>query len=234
MLDIRSKPSRPLVSVSILSADFAVMEQECRDVLDQGADLLHVDIMDGHFVKNLTMGPDMVRGVRKHLPGVFLDVHLMVERPERFVDAFADAGANLLSFHLEVCSPFHPNGVDPEALIEHIHRRGLAAGMVVNPYTHPQPLEPWLDALELVLVMSVVPGRSGQSFMPHVLPKAQWLRERVKDHTRVEMDGGLNGTTGPQAVAHGVDTLVTASYVFTAADRRAAIAAVRGEDRTGG
>ena len=222
MLDLTSPPPHPLVSASILSADFGQMADDCRDVLDRGADLLHVDVMDGHFVSNLTMGGDMIRGLRKHLPDTFLDVHLMVERPGDYVAPFAKAGANLLSFHLEVSWPFHANGLDPAALIDRIHQAGMLAGMVVNPYTPVEPLEPHVADLDLVLLMSVVPGRSGQSFMPAVLDKARWLKPRLSPKTRLEIDGGINRETAPQATAAGCDVLVTASALLGA----------RGEQRT--
>ena len=214
MLDLAQRPERPLVAASILSADFGHMIDDCRDVLGQGADLLHIDVMDGHFVSNLTMGQDMIRGVRKHLPETLLDVHLMVECPGDYVDSFAAAGASLFNFHLEVCSPFHPNGIDGEALIERVKAAGMKVGMTINPYTPAQPLEPYLDRLDLVLVMSVVPGRSGQKFMPEVLPKVRWLRERLPETTRLEMDGGISPATVGQAVEAGADTLVTASALF--------------------
>jgi ribulose-phosphate 3-epimerase len=228
MLDLKQPPRQPLVAASILSADFGRMADECRDVLDRGADLLHVDVMDGHFVSNLTMGVDMVRALRKHFPDVVLDVHLMVERPDQFIDSFAAAGATLLSFHLEVCHPFHPAGLDAGKLIEQARRAGAMAGMVINPHTPAEPLTPWLDALDLVLVMSVVPGRSGQAFMPQVLDKTRWLKSRIGPGTRLEMDGGLSPKTAGPAVEAGADTLVTASALFGAADRSAVIARLHG------
>ena len=219
MLDITTPPPRPLVAASILSADFGRMAEDCKDVLDQGADLLHVDVMDGHFVPNLTMGADLIAGIRRHLPDVFLDVHLMVERPSDYVESFAEAGANLFSFHLEVSRPMRSAGEDAAALIDRIHRSGMHAGMVVNPPTPADGLEPYLSELELVLVMSVNPGWSGQKFLPEVLEKASWLQERLVPRTRLEMDGGLNPRTAVPAVAAGVDTLVTASALFGAPDR---------------
>ncbi len=192
-------------------------------MLGHGADLLHLDVMDGHFVPNLTMGVDMCRALRRHFPDTYLDVHLMVERPSDYAAMFADAGANLLSFHLEVSQPLRPDGQDARALIDRIHSLGLDAGMVINPPTPPDGLEPYLDLLDLVLVMSVNPGRSGQRFIPEVLDKAKWIKQRTKPTTRLEMDGGLNPQTARQAVAMGVDTIVTASALFGASDRAAVI-----------
>jgi len=231
MLDLNAKPARPLVAASVLASDFGRMADDAADALDKGADLLHVDVMDGHFVANLTMGADTIRGLRKHLPDTFLDVHLMVERPGEYIDSFADAGANHFSFHLEVCHPFHPHGPEAGVLIDRIHNAGMSAGMVINPYTSAWPVQTYLDKLDLVLVMSVIPGLGGQSFMPHVLEQARWLAQRVEPRTRVEMDGGLDPDTAPSAVAAGVDTLVAGSSVFKAKDRAAAIAALQGAIR---
>ena len=225
MLDLTRKPPHPLVAASILSADFGRMAAECEQVLDLGADLLHVDVMDGHFVSNLTMGQDMIRGVRRHLPGVLLDVHLMVERPGDYVDSFADAGANHFTFHLEVCREMGGRN-DADVLIERITSRGMTAGMVINPATPPDRLTRYLDRLAMVLVMSVVPGKSGQKFMAEVLPKVQWIAERIGDGTRLEMDGGISPATAPQAAAAGCDVMVTASALFGADDRGAVIEAL--------
>jgi ribulose-phosphate 3-epimerase len=226
MLDITNKPARPLVAASILSADFGFMIDDCRDVLGKGADLLHVDVMDGHFVGNLTMGADMVRALRKHLPEAFLDVHLMVDQPAMHIEPFADAGANHITFHLEVCDPVRARHGDADAMIEAIHAAGMTAGMAINPYTDARGLDPYLDRLDLVLVMSVHPGKSGQAFLSDVLDKTRRLRDRLRPSTRLEMDGGLNPRTAPDAVAAGVDTLVTASALFGASDRAGVIDAL--------
>ncbi|XAM01370.1 ribulose-phosphate 3-epimerase [Phycisphaeraceae bacterium D3-23] len=226
MLDLKQQPTRPLVAASILSADFGDMAADCRRVLGLGADLLHVDVMDGHFAQNLTMGVDMIRGLRRHLPDVYLDVHLMVERPGDYAEAYAKAGANQFAFHVEVCDTQRPKdagGVDGHALIEQVRALGMHAGMVINPATPVEALEPYLEQLDLVLVMSVVPGRSGQAFMPEVLDKARWLAERLPGTTRIEMDGGLSPTTAPLAAAAGVDTMVTASALFGSDDPKGVI-----------
>lgn len=231
MLDITQPPEKPLIAASILSADFGAMAEDCKEVLGKGADLLHIDVMDGHFVPNLTMGADMIRGVRRHLPDTFLDVHLMVERPGDYVEPFAQAGANLFAFHLEVCQPMRPGGTDAGELIKRIRDAGMFPGMVVNPPTTMQQLEqgigPYLKDLDLALVMSVNPGRSGQKFIPEVLEKTRWLKAHVSPGTRIEMDGGLNVETTPDAVAAGADVIVTASALFGSDDRAAVIAAMK-------
>lgn len=226
MLCIKTPPAHPLVAASILSADFGTMVEQCRHVLDCGADLLHVDVMDGHFAPNLTMGQDMIRALRQHLPDTFLDVHLMVERPGDYIASFADAGASLFCFHLEVCQPTRPadrGGQVASDLLGRIRDTGMHTGMAINPDTGPEGLEPYLDELDLVLVMSVNPGYSGQRFMPEVLDKARWLKARLGTGTRLAMDGGIKPDTAPSAVEAGVDLMVTASGLFAADDRAAVV-----------
>ncbi|MFG0250399.1 MAG: ribulose-phosphate 3-epimerase [Phycisphaeraceae bacterium JB051] len=219
MLDITKKPDKPLVAVSILSADFGKMVEECKDVLNKGADLLHVDVMDGHFVPNLTMGQDMIAGIRRALPDVYLDVHLMVERPQDYVASFAKAGANMFTFHAEVSYPMYPTGVNPNDLIKQIHDAGMDAGMVINPPTPAQVFLPYIDQVEMFLIMSVVPGASGGKYLPEVLEKAAWLKERLPENVRLEIDGGMNPDRAPDAVKAGIDVIVSASAIFGSDDR---------------
>ena len=224
MLQFKAPPKQPLVAPSMLASDFGHMADDAADVVGKGADLLHIDIMDGHFADNLALSPDTVKGLRRALPEVFLDCHLMVEHPERFVDSFAKAGANHFSFHLEVTRPFHPAGVDGHELIQRVHDAGMSAGMVINPYTGAEPLEMFWDQLELVLVMSVVPGFGGQAFIDSVLEKTTWLSDHLPESVRLEMDGGLDAQTSPMAVRAGVDVIVAGSAVFKSPDRAKVIA----------
>ena len=223
MIDLTHQPKHPLVAASILSADFGYMIKDCRDVLDKGADLLHIDVMDGHFVSNLTMGADMIRGLRKHLPDTFLDVHLMVEKPGDYVDAFAKAGANSFTFHVEVTTAMIEGGVESNQLIDRIRKAGMVAGMAINPPTSAAVMDPFVALVDLVLVMSVNPGRSGQSFITDVLDKTRRYKSMMPTTARLEMDGGVNTETVGECVAAGADMLVTASALFGAKDRQAVI-----------
>jgi len=221
---------RPLILPSILSADFARLGEDVASVVEAGADAIHVDVMDGHFVPNLTMGPAVVRSLRQRFAEVFLDVHLMVARPERFIGPFAEAGADHLSFHIELFAPAGGERPLDEArrLVDQIHDLGCAAGIAINPPTPAEAANDLLDAVDLALVMSVHPGFSGQSFIADVLGKTRFLRDRLRDDQRVEMDGGINAETVQSVREAGCDAIVAASYLFGAEDRPGAIRTLRG------
>jgi len=223
---LQNPPRSPMIFPSILGADFTRMADECADVLDLGAEALHVDVMDGHFVPNLTMGPKMVADLRLCFPGVYLDVHLMVADPHRFVDPFAEAGANCLSFHIEATAGREDH--HEHALIDHVRRAGCDVGIVVNPATPAEAIMHVVDAVDMVLVMSVNPGFSGQAFMAEVLPKTRAIRDAATPATRVEMDGGIGPHNAAQVRDAGCDVIVAASALFGASNRAAALAALRG------
>jgi ribulose-phosphate 3-epimerase len=215
---------RPLIAPSLLSCDFARLAEEVRAVEAAGADLLHVDVMDGHFVPNLTIGPLIVEAVKRHAT-VPLDVHLMIEEPDRYLNDFVHAGADILTVHWEACPHLHRS-------IQRIHDLGVPAGVSLNPATPVSLLSDILPDLELVLVMSVNPGFGGQSFIPHSLRKISELRrmaeERGLDQLRIEVDGGISSATAPDVLAAGADILVSGSAVFKSGNYAEYISALRG------
>ncbi len=211
-----------VVAPSVLSADFGRLAEEVRSVEAGGADWIHVDVMDGRFVPNITLGPILVKAIRAatRLP---LDVHLMIVEPEKYVDDFARAGADLISVHVEACPHLHRT-------LQHIRGLGKRAGVVLNPSTPEETVRYVLDVADLILVMSVNPGFGGQAFIPDVLPKVRALRDMVHRSGRdiaLEIDGGITPETAPSAIAAGARVLVAGSAVFTHADRAAAIDALK-------
>lgn len=213
-----------ILSPSILSADFAALGESCRRVLDAGADMIHFDVMDGHFVDNLSFGIPVLKSLRKALPGAVFDVHLMITNPLRYAGDFARAGADLITFHVEAEDSV------PDT-IRAIHALGCKAGLSLNPATPVETVFPYLDELELVLVMGVVPGQGGQSFLPGTIEKIAALRGECARRglkTHISVDGGIKAdTTAPQCVQAGADMLVAGSAVFGAADVAAAVRAFR-------
>ena len=212
---------------SILSADFTTLGDDITDVVDRGADGIHIDVMDGHFVPNLTMGPALTLSIRKRFPELYLDVHLMVGHPEKFIRPFADSGADCLTFHIEPTAGRDKH--DEHAVIEQIKAAGCDAGIAINPPTPPEAVEHVLSNVDLVLVMSVNPGFSGQKFMTEVLEKTRAIKPKLRDDQRLEMDGGINAEAVAGVREAGCDTIVAASYVFGAADRTNAMATLRGD-----
>ncbi len=216
-----STAAKPLIAPSILSADFARLADEIGTVESGGADWLHVDVMDGHFVPNLTIGPPVVASVHK-VARVPLDVHLMITDPLRYAKDYAQAGAHVLTFHAEVAA-----GAKAREVIRAFRGAGVAkVGVALNPSTVPETIGDLLGEIDLVLVMSVFPGFGGQRFMPEVLPKIAWLRAHGFDGL-VEMDGGINADTAPACAQAGCQVFVAGSAVFGAKDRAGAIANLR-------
>ncbi len=209
-----------LVSASILSADFTRLASDCQAALDAGADTLHVDIMDGHFAPNLSMGPAVCAAVRRGAPEAFLDVHLMLTDPTSFLEPFAKAGADHCTGHIEVLE-------DPRAFRDRCHGLGMSAGIAINPETPLEALDGIAELFDLVLVMSVHPGFSGQSFIEPVLEKTRAIAARLGPTQRLEMDGGVAPANAAAVRAAGCDVLVAATAIFGGDDYATAIAALR-------
>jgi len=210
------------IAPSILSANFARLGDDIAAVERGGADLIHVDVMDGHFVPNITIGPPVVRGI-KRVATKPLDVHLMIEQPERYVDDFVDAGAAMLSIHVEAARHLHRT-------IAHIKSRGIKAGAVLNPSTPASALEAIAGDLDFVLVMSVNPGFGGQVFIPQSLEKLRRVREvlsRAGSSAPIEIDGGIDATNAADVVAAGASILVAGNAIFGTPDAEAATRALR-------
>lgn len=210
------------IAPSLLSCDFARIGEDLANVERAGADWHHVDVMDGHFVPNITIGPPVVKSIHA-AASVPLDVHLMISEPAKYASAFAKAGAHVLTFHIEVAKDL----AAAREIVKVFRAEGVPqVGVALNPATPIERVGDLLGEVDLVLVMSVVPGFGGQSFMPEVLPKVSWLRERGFDG-EVEMDGGLNLETLPLCVEAGANALVAGSAIYGVEDRAERIASLR-------
>lgn len=206
------------IAPSILSADFANLGEEIKDVEHAGADYIHVDVMDGHFVPNITIGPLIVHAIRP-ITKLPLDVHLMIENPDQYIQQFADAGADIITVHQEASPHLHRT-------LQFIKQAGVKAGVVINPATPAEMIRPVLSEIDLVLLMTVNPGFGGQSFIDAVVPKikqiAQW-REELGLNFEIEIDGGVNKHTAKTCVDAGANVLVAGSAVFNQTNRKIAI-----------
>lgn len=214
---------RPMILPSILSADFARLGAEIEDVDRGGADFLHLDIMDGHFVPNISFGTAITKAARR-TTDCYLDAHLMISRPERYAQAMVEAGADCLTFHAELADNVSRT---LESIYNVCAATGAHIGIAINPRTPAEAVFPILDRVRVVLVMSVVPGFSGQSFMEEVLPKAETIRKRLRPDQRLEMDGGIDVETARRCRDAGCDWFVAASAIFGERDRGEAISALR-------
>jgi ribulose-phosphate 3-epimerase len=212
------------IAPSILSADFSKLGEEILEVEKGGADYIHVDVMDGHFVPNITIGPLIVEAIRPvtKLP---LDVHLMIENPDQYIEAFANAGADYITVHVEACRHLHRT-------IQHIKSFGIKAGVVLNPATPVDAIQHVIGDIDMVLLMSVNPGFGGQKFIPEVLPKITKVKQMAEDkglNIEIEIDGGVNAATAKLCIEAGANVLVAGSAIYNEKDRAKAISLIRGE-----
>jgi ribulose-phosphate 3-epimerase len=211
------------IAPSILSADFSRLGEEIKDVEKGGADYIHVDVMDGHFVPNITIGPLIVEAIRP-ITSLPLDVHLMIENPDQYIPIFAKAGADIITVHVEACPHLHRT-------IQLIKSHGIKAGVVLNPHTPVSMIEHVLEDIDMVLLMTVNPGFGGQKFIQSVLSKIKQVADMVRERNlqvEIEVDGGVNVETAKLCVEAGANVLVAGSAVYNQKDRGAAIAAIRG------
>lgn len=210
-----------IVSPSILSADFANLERDIKLVERNGADWIHVDVMDGHFVPNITIGIPVVKSIKK-VTTLPLDVHLMIENPEKYIEGFVNAGADILTFHYEAVKK---ENIKP--LITNIKNLGVKAGLSIKPKTQPEEIIEFLPDLDLVLVMTVEPGFGGQKFMADCAEKIKIIKQHATQNLFIQVDGGINAETGEICTKYGANSLVAGSYIYKAENIKEAISSLK-------
>lgn len=209
-----------IISPSILSADFANLERDIKTVEKYGADWLHVDVMDGHFVPNITIGVPVVKSL-KAVSSIPLDVHLMIENPEKYIEPFAQAGADILTFHYEAAKD------KVEAIVNLIKSFNIKAGLSIKPRTSPKEVLEYLPLLDMLLVMTVEPGFGGQKFMPECAEKIPVIKKYAPENMIIQVDGGINAETARVCTQYGANSLVAGNYIYKAADIKSAIESLR-------
>ena len=212
--------NRIIISPSILSADFVNLERDIKKVEEAGADWIHVDVMDGHFVPNITIGIPVVKAI-KRIARVPLDVHLMIENPDKYVVAFAKAGADIITFHYEATEDNTTN------VIQLIKSCGKKVGLSIKPKTSQERLYPYLHDIDMALIMTVEPGFGGQDFMHHCAMKIPKIREKVEDKFIIQVDGGINNITSKVCTSLGANSLVAGSYIYGSSDINQAIRSLK-------